>query len=110
MKRIHTSPDPILGGWLVSILESAGIACLLRNAYLGGGAGELPLNECWPELWVLDDADESRARRLVDAAVSAPTSSAPPWCCSGCGESNEGSFGSCWHCGAESSSAPIGSG
>jgi len=105
MKRIHTSPDPVLGGWLASILESADIPCLLRNGYLGGGAGELPVNECWPELWVLHDADEARARRLVDAATTAPAPSGSPWRCASCGESNETSFGSCWQCGAEPSSA-----
>lgn len=103
MKRIHTSPDPVLAGWLVSILEAAGVPCTVRNGYLGGAAGELPLNECWPELWILDDRDEDLARRLIEGATSAPAADGPAWRCNGCGETIEAVFGTCWQCGAERS-------
>ncbi|MEQ8663562.1 MAG: DUF2007 domain-containing protein [Gammaproteobacteria bacterium] len=100
MKRVYSSADAIHCGWLKSVLDAAGIACLLRNAYLGGAAGELPLNECWPEIWVLEDADSVRAARLIRAAET-PAAPAGSWCCDGCGEALEGAFGQCWRCGRE---------
>ena len=63
MKRVFTDADPVLSGFVDSLLEAAGIQCLIRNHYLGGGVGELPVNECWPEVWVLHDEDESAAGR-----------------------------------------------
>jgi hypothetical protein len=100
MRRVYTSADAVQCGWLASVLETAGIRCLLRNAYLGGAAGELPVNECWPEIWVLDDADAPRAERLLREAA-APPAAAGPWRCPACGETLEASFGQCWHCGTE---------
>ena len=62
MERIHTADDPIFIGYLKSLLEAEGIACNVRNELLLGGSGELPPNECWPELWVLHEADAQAAR------------------------------------------------
>ncbi len=87
--------------YLKGVLESNNIACLLRNEYLSGGAGELPINETWPELWVLNDEDLPRARELVDAALAAGKQPARAWVCPRCGELLEGQFEFCWNCGAE---------
>ncbi|MGE0486760.1 MAG: DUF2007 domain-containing protein [Gammaproteobacteria bacterium] len=106
MKRVHVSPDPVHAGWLLSVLESAGITCLLRNGYLGGGIGELPLNECWPEIWVVDEIDEALARRLI-AAAEAPREPGDDWRCAGCGELVEGEFECCWQCGRDRDEAPV---
>ena len=72
---------------------------MLRNHYLGGAAGELPLNECWPEIWVLNDEDLNTARRIVDAQVHANDGPGPGWRCSRCGEALEPQFFECWNCG-----------
>lgn len=69
----------------------------MRNEFLGGAAGELPPHECWPELWVIEAADWARARALVDAELA--PADATPWTCPGCGETIEGQFAQCWHCG-----------
>ncbi len=69
MQRVYTSSDPVSAGLVLSVLESAGIRCLLRNQYLTGALGELPVNECWPQVWVLDEADAPRARRLIAEAL-----------------------------------------
>ncbi|MEQ8230389.1 MAG: DUF2007 domain-containing protein [Gammaproteobacteria bacterium] len=100
MKRVYSSADAVHCGWLTSVLEAAGIPCLLRNAYLGGAAGELPVNECWPEIWVLEDGDVARAERLIHEAAAAPAADRE-WRCPDCGETLGGAFGQCWRCGAE---------
>ena len=100
MKRVFTSADPVLTGLLHSLLEQAGIRCLLRNQYLSGAMGELPFNDCWPQLWVLDDADVSAAERLIRDTVPSVTTAQPAWQCPVCSEHLEGQFRQCWHCGA----------
>jgi len=97
MKRVYGSDDRMLVGHLHEMLEAHGIACMVRNDYLGGGAGDLPPNECWPELWVVETADWERAKALVDAQLG-PTMTTP-WTCPGCGETIEGQFAQCWSCG-----------
>ena len=52
-----------------NLLEHAGIACVIKNRELGGGLGDLPVFDASPELWVLDDADASRAALLIEESV-----------------------------------------
>ncbi len=99
MKRLYGSDDRALIAHLRALLETRGIACVLRNEFLGGAAGELPPHECSPELWVVDEADWVRARQLVEAETGPVDTT--PWTCPGCGEIIEGQFARCWHCGRE---------
>ncbi len=84
---------------LKNLLEAEGIRCQVRNELLSRLAGEIPFTECAPELWLLNPRDLEQARRIVSdfgrAAVPGP-----PWQCPGCGETLEGQFSACWHCGA----------
>ena len=98
--RVFTSSDPVLAGLVHSVLEAAGIPCLLRNQYLTGALGELPVNECWPQVWVIDEHDAPRARRLVDETVPRDGAQGAAWTCPGCGEHLEAQFRQCWQCGA----------
>lgn len=98
MRRVYTAHSPLMVGHMRNILESEGIRCVVRNEGLLGGAGELPPNETWPELWVEREIDEARARRLVEEALAyEPTGK--PWTCKGCGEVLEPQFTECWNCG-----------
>ena len=101
MKRVFTSHDPILAGYLRAVLVEHGIGCIVKNEYLLGGAGELPPSECWPEVWVVEDGDEARARALVEEArpaEGAGEAAASGWRCPACGEWIEPEFGACWRC------------
>ena len=100
MQRVYTSSDPVSAGLVLSVLEAAGIRCLLRNQYLTGALGELPVNECWPQVWVLDEADEPRALRLIAEALPRDGAQGEPWTCADCGERLEAQFQQCWQCGA----------
>jgi hypothetical protein len=66
MKRIYVAADPLFVGFLRSKLEEHGIACFVKNHFLSGAIGEIPPVECWPELWIVADADEARARELLE--------------------------------------------
>ena len=99
MRKVHTAESIIEIAHLRNVLETAGIACEVRNDRLGGVVGEIPFVECWPELWVRNPGDALRARGLIDAALS-PVPDAQVWVCPGCGERIEPQFTQCWRCAA----------
>ncbi len=99
MKRVYSDPTGARLDYLSGLLQDYGIPCVLRNQLLGGGAGELPPTEIWPELWVLQDDDAARARTLIEEALAVGIQG--PWTCPDCGETVEEGFGQCWSCGAE---------
>jgi hypothetical protein len=101
MKRIYSSDNPLIVGYLKQVLEANHIPCLTRNEYLQGGAGELPPIECWPELWIMEDFQEEKARALVAATLAPDPDAGAGWHCPGCGEPLEGQFTACWYCGTE---------
>ena len=84
---------------LKNLLEAEGIRCHIKNELLSRLAGGIPFTECAPELWLLDERDLERAKRIV-AGSSRGAVAKPPWQCPNCGEALEGQFSACWHCGA----------
>ena len=99
MKKLTTAPLLITVTHFKNLLESEGIACRIRNEHLGSIAGEMPLGEIWPELWIVNELDFDRAKQLIDGAAE-DESPSRPWRCKRCGEENEGQFAVCWNCGA----------
>lgn len=96
MKRVFRAATLVQVAHARNVLLAAGIQSELRNQYLAGAMGELPMMETWPQLYV-DDADEKIALRALAVADSAPAGH--PWTCEDCGEKLEGQFTSCWRCG-----------
>ncbi|MDB6086108.1 MAG: hypothetical protein JWN43_3989 [Gammaproteobacteria bacterium] len=86
-----------------NVLITAGIRCELRNQYLAGALGDLPMMETWPQLYV-DDGDERFALSVLARAASTPAGA--PWICKSCGEPSEPQFTQCWRCGAEAGWLP----
>lgn len=97
MRKVHTAESLIEIAHLRHVLESAGIACFVRNEALTSVIGEIPFIECWPELWVVRNGDALRARGLIDEARQ-PDVPAPDWHCERCGELVDGRFAACWRC------------
>ena len=60
MKRVYRAASLLQVAHARNILISAGIECELRNLYLAGAMGDLPMMETWPQLYV-DDGDERYA-------------------------------------------------
>jgi hypothetical protein len=98
MKKLTSSESLVTINHFKNLLESEGIPCQIRNEYLGGIAGEMPLQEIWPELWIINDIDYDRAKQLIDSAI-VEESPQTYWKCPRCGEENEGQFAACWNCG-----------
>jgi hypothetical protein len=99
MKKVYSSDNVIMAGHVHSLLEANDIDCHLRNMNLTGGIGELPINECWPEVWVNDASDYSIAQRLIEDAF-ATADKTDDWHCQ-CNEIIDGQFEICWSCGKE---------
>jgi hypothetical protein len=98
MKKVHSSPNAVDIHNIKNVLEGSGIECEIRGEFRRGAVGEIPINECWIDLWILNDTDETNARQIIDTPLSG---SAPAWCCAGCGESIDGQFDQCWKCDAK---------
>lgn len=97
MKRVFRAASLIQVAHARNVLTTAGIQSELRNQYLAGALGDLPMLETWPQLFVEDDDEQVALRALARAAV-APGGA--PWTCGQCGEVLEPQFTSCWRCGA----------
>ena len=103
MKRVFLAALLIQVAHARNVLLTAGIQSELRNQYLAGALGDLPMLETWPQLYV-DDADEQLALRTLARAAAAPTGAS--WTCEQCGEVLEPQFTSCWRCGYGASHMP----
>ncbi len=85
---------------LKNLIEAEGIRCQIKNELLSRLAGEIPFIECAPQLWLLDERDRERATRIV-SDFGRVAAAGPAWQCPNCGETLEGQFSHCWHCGAQ---------
>jgi len=99
MRLLYSSLKLLEVHHLKNLLEAEGIRCHLKNELLSRLAGDIPFTECAPELWLLDDRDFDRAKRIVVDFDRAPVAG-PSWRCPECGEALEGQFSACWRCGA----------
>jgi hypothetical protein len=97
MKQVFRAASLLQVAHARNVLIAAGIPSELRNQYLAGAMGDLPMLETWPQVWV-DDGLEAAARRAL--AVSAAAPSGVAWTCPHCGELLEPQFTTCWRCGA----------
>jgi len=96
MKLIYTNENRFLVSNVKNIIQDAGIEVMLKNEYIGGGAGDLSPFDTWLELWVVEDRDYDRALKLVDSLENPANSR--EWMCSNCREINSDSFDICWQC------------
>src|ERR1700759_3658895 len=96
MKRVFRAASLIQVAHARNVLLAAGIKSELRNQYLAGALGDLPMLETWPQLLVRDE-DEEAALRALARATAAPAGSA--WICEQGGAVLEPQFTSCWRCG-----------
>ena len=97
MKRVLQAPNLVLATLWADMLSSAGFAASVQRAWTSSMAGELPPDQCLPEVWVLDDSRCEEARSLLSQWHHAPSRR---WVCGGCQEAVDGPFEQCWNCGA----------
>ncbi|WP_213293989.1 DUF2007 domain-containing protein [Paraburkholderia sacchari] len=101
MLKLARAPNVLIAQHWMNILVAAGVPCELHNRYLSGAMGEIPADQCAPEIWITDERDETLARKLIADATNGPPPGAPSWRCPQCGETLEAQFTVCWQCGRE---------
>ena len=96
MLRLTQAPNLAIATLWADALAAEGIATSVQRQYLAGVAGELPPDQCLPEVWITHPAQEPRARELLYHLQHVPQHR---WHCR-CGELVEGGFEQCWNCGS----------
>lgn len=95
MRRLAQAPNIAIATFWADALRQAGIEASVQRYFLGAGAGELPPDQCLPEVWLMHDDQEPEARAFLRDLTHAPQRR---WLCD-CGEMVEGGFEQCWRCG-----------
>ncbi|MGE5339499.1 MAG: DUF2007 domain-containing protein [Gemmatimonadota bacterium] len=99
MKLLVRCDQTLQAAHIANALRAAGIRCEVRNTTLSSAIGDIPWLECAPQVWILDDLDEPRARQLLRELMQ--PAGGPTWRCANCGEELEPQFGACWACGTQ---------
>ena len=97
MRNLAQAPNIASATLWVDMLSQAGFKVSVQRYFLSGIAGDLPPDQCLPEVWVTHDEQEPRAKALLHALQNLPQRR---WTCS-CGERVEGGFEQCWSCSAD---------
>ena len=94
MLRLQQAPNLAIATLWVDALSFEGIDASVQRQYLSGVAGELPPDQCLPEVWIHHSTQAVRARELLHDLQNVPQRR---WRCT-CGELVEGGFEQCWNC------------
>ena len=97
MRRLTQAPNIAIAALWADALQQAGFSATVQRYFLSGIAGELPPDQCLPEVWLTHDHEEPRAKKML-AELQNPAQRR--WLCA-CGELVEGGFEQCWHCGKD---------
>ena len=95
MLKLTQAPNLAIATLWADALGVEGIVASVQRQYLGGMMGELPPDQCLPEVWITHNEQEPRARTLLYDLQHVPQQR---WLCV-CGELVEGGFDQCWQCG-----------
>ena len=98
MKKVFTHENRMIVYNMKNLLQGEGIELVMKNEFTGGGVGDLPAFDTWPEIWICDEAQADQAQSILDS-VSIPNDD-EDWLCSACRESNGAAFRLCWNCGS----------
>ena len=98
MLRVYQAANLPQAHLLAGLLRHAGIAVRVFNENAQGGLGDLPFSETYPEIWIENAADLTRAKRIIANFEGAPVETGTLHCRS-CNEENPANFELCWKCG-----------
>jgi len=95
MRRLAQAPNLAIATVWAHALREEGVAATVQREFLGAVMGQLPPDQCLPEIWIDDENQFDLAKRLLHELQHRPQRS---WRCV-CGEQVEGGFEQCWQCG-----------
>ena len=97
MQRVFTAATLLEAHLVQQMLEVEFIPTAVFDENAHGAAGELPITEVWPEVWIKDDRHCSEARSIIERYETASSSKMRATCAQ-CGESSPVNFQICWYC------------
>src|SRR3990172_12594189 len=98
MIRCYCAANLLEAHMIRDLLEEAGIKTHVFNENAQGGVGEIPFIHTYPEIWLVNEGDIEKARKIL-AAYETPMKDTATRLCGHCGELNPGGFQICWNCG-----------
>lgn len=101
MRTVFVHQDFSRVGYFKSILDEAGIPCLILNEFTHNSLTDLPSLLFFPTLCVLHDEDYDQAMRILGDYYQALPPTGENWHCPKCGEEVPANFDVCWKCGGE---------
>lgn len=99
MKKVYSASNLPEAHLLAQLLTHAGIPTHVFNEHAQSGVGEIPFTHAYPEVWIADDHDLTRALALVRAHEQTLPPAGSVYC-RYCHEENPENFQLCWKCGA----------
>lgn len=97
MFRLTRAPNTAIAQIWADLLCEAGYPATVERQHLTSIAGQVPPDQCLPEIWLRHPEHEAAARHLLHQLAHLPQRR---WRCAHCGELVEGGFEQCWACGA----------
>ena len=98
MKKVYTADSIAIAWHFRNVLEQHGIDAVVKNDRLYSVGGEIPINECLPEVWVKQSFNAKYAESIIRLIENHDLEGDSEWLCEVCGESNFASFDICWNC------------
>ncbi len=99
MIRVYIAENLADAHLICNRVRENGIAAHVFNEFSNGAVGELPFTHTWPEVWVEQDQDESRALDII-ASCRAAQPDDREIKCPQCEQMNPANFEVCWNCAA----------
>ena len=99
MKRVYVAGDIVAAQLLKDILVENGLRAEIFNQNAQSGSGEIPFTHAYPEVWLMDESQQSQAQKIVTEFDRQPVPVGIVYCAH-CREENPSNFASCWQCGA----------
>jgi hypothetical protein len=96
MKRLMQAPNLPLASLWAEQLSAAGFESRVLRAYASGIAGEIPVDQALPEVWLLDDGQHGAANAWFQRWMQPAERR---WACPVCAEIIDGPYDTCWNCG-----------
>ena len=66
------APNIAIAALWADLLQQAGLTASVQHYFLGSLAGQLPPDQCPPEIWLTHDHEEARARELLARLQNLP--------------------------------------
>ena len=76
MRRLAQAPNLAIATLWVHALREDGVAASVQREYLGAAAGQLPPDQCLPEIWIEDEAQFELRRAVCSTPCSTGRSGA----------------------------------